>query len=746
MRCRRSRSRCRPAGRGRGPRPAVLRRFSCRSDLDAESTGRPLTLPACPQAAQPLDQHRVGRERGRGVDQGVRAPGSSASWTCRTARGWPVPSRRRTSTTAVRRRGSRGRGGSGRRRDAVGVVSTVAVCCGSVSEIHASCSLDSLDRPGWSGDLTPNCTGVIRCASFNHGRRRQGAAARCGRRAPRRPHASPQPGSRAGTPGGAPCPSCPDPALSAAAARDRRRVARAGRLAAGAVSVRITVAAATARWESRGARAQFREPGTATPRSRLRPPPPAWTTAADRCCGRSRPHSRRRRDERRVTVTGGIDGIRLDLDDARGRAAVLSRAAAAVEDARARLAAPVARLPHRRIRCRRPRGPGRPPNSPARRSPARPARSRPRPGTRARWHRWATSAPHGCPTSMLDRTASVRLGPALGRRPGRWRRRPAGPVTIPSADARAVRRRCRALADARDLGPSGRSTGPSPPRSSATAVPSVHDLGLDGRPQAVSPPRTLADLVAGLALRNGGRHGEMSTSDPHRRRRPAPRDRRHARHQVVEPGAERRRHERGHQHLRALAGARHRATRRACSTRWTPAGRAARRRRDARRAQRGRHGRGDAARDACAVRPRSTSPTWSPPAPRSARSPRDLPERVQVLALENRADVVPHCDGAAEPGPSLERHDGHGRRDQRHGIGNNHDVGTTYERAAVSADASGDPSVDGRSWPARDGLLRCRRLGDPSRRTRTEITRRGLSRPTLAAGPPRRPTICPCTD
>jgi hypothetical protein len=41
------------------------------SNLYTQSTCRPLTLPTCTQPAKPLDQHRVGRERVRRVDERV---------------------------------------------------------------------------------------------------------------------------------------------------------------------------------------------------------------------------------------------------------------------------------------------------------------------------------------------------------------------------------------------------------------------------------------------------------------------------------------------------------------------------------------------------------------------------------------------------------------------------------------------------------------------------------------------------
>jgi hypothetical protein len=42
------------------------------SDLDTQTTGRPLTLPAGPQSTQALNEHRVCRQSGWSVYQGIQ--------------------------------------------------------------------------------------------------------------------------------------------------------------------------------------------------------------------------------------------------------------------------------------------------------------------------------------------------------------------------------------------------------------------------------------------------------------------------------------------------------------------------------------------------------------------------------------------------------------------------------------------------------------------------------------------------
>jgi hypothetical protein len=69
----------------------------------------------------------------------------------------------------------------------------------------------------------------------------------------------------------------------------------------------------------------------------------------------------------------------------------------------------------------------------------------------------------------------------------------------------------------------------------------------------------------------------------------------------------------------------------------------------------------------------------------------DVPPSVQVLSVENRHDIVPHLDSAANP-------DRANRTtvtvDQQTGtIGGNHDIGATYLPAARGVDASDDPSI-----------------------------------------------------
>jgi hypothetical protein len=71
---------------------------------------------------------------------------------------------------------------------------------------------------------------------------------------------------------------------------------------------------------------------------------------------------------------------------------------------------------------------------------------------------------------------------------------------------------------------------------------------------------------------------------------------------------------------------------------------------------------------------------------------RDLPASVQVLALENSADLVPRCDGAANPDrTNLTTVTG---RVQHYSVGADHDIEKSYEPLAAATDRSVDPSIE----------------------------------------------------
>jgi len=74
-----------------------------------------------------------------------------------------------------------------------------------------------------------------------------------------------------------------------------------------------------------------------------------------------------------------------------------------------------------------------------------------------------------------------------------------------------------------------------------------------------------------------------------------------------------------------------------------------------------------------------------------SRVVRNLPSSVQVMAIENRGDLVPHADGAANPDRGnvttvTVDHD-------HHSIGANHDLERSYLPGAADIDASDDPSI-----------------------------------------------------
>jgi hypothetical protein len=226
----------------------------------------------------------------------------------------------------------------------------------------------------------------------------------------------------------------------------------------------------------------------------------------------------------------------------------------------------------------------------------------------------------------------------------------------------------------------------------AAAVPDghavLHDLGPDTRPESMVAPNTLAALIGGLALRNGGHHGEISVSfvvgaDGVRRAivdipgtkswNPAPTG------DITGVGTD----------IRALTGQRT-AYEDGVFAALTAAGVGP----DEDVLLVG-HSEGgivaiNAARRAAASgRFRVTHVvTAGSPIGRVART---LPASVQVLALENAADVVPHCDAADNPDrPNLTTVT---VDEQHHDIVANHDLVESYEPAAADADASGNASI-----------------------------------------------------
>jgi hypothetical protein len=69
----------------------------------------------------------------------------------------------------------------------------------------------------------------------------------------------------------------------------------------------------------------------------------------------------------------------------------------------------------------------------------------------------------------------------------------------------------------------------------------------------------------------------------------------------------------------------------------------------------------------------------------------DVPPSVQVLAIENRHDIVPHLDARDNPGTA---HRVTVTVDRQHGtVGDNHSLGKVYVPAAAGVDQSGDPSI-----------------------------------------------------
>lgn len=216
----------------------------------------------------------------------------------------------------------------------------------------------------------------------------------------------------------------------------------------------------------------------------------------------------------------------------------------------------------------------------------------------------------------------------------------------------------------------------------------VHDLGPDETAQGHLAPRSLAGLVGMVAARDSGRHGEISvtfvhSAGAHRRVivaipgtkswNPLPN------HDVTSVGTD----------IRALAG--HDT---AYEEGIFTAMRAAGVRPDDDVMLVG-HSEGgivavNAARDAARSQRFRITHVVTAGSPIGVIA-RQLPSSVQVLALENASDVVPHCDGADNPDrlniTTITVHD------QRDGVSANHDLTGVYELAAAAADASHDASI-----------------------------------------------------
>lgn len=100
----------------------------------------------------------------------------------------------------------------------------------------------------------------------------------------------------------------------------------------------------------------------------------------------------------------------------------------------------------------------------------------------------------------------------------------------------------------------------------------------------------------------------------------------------------------------------------------------------------------------------------------------EVPASVQVLALENRYDVVPRLDG--EPPPPDARRVTVVFAAQSHDLGRNHDTRETYLPAARAIDAtSGDPSLD--AWRSSASAFLTASTGDVNVRTTVWDIRNG---------------------
>lgn len=216
----------------------------------------------------------------------------------------------------------------------------------------------------------------------------------------------------------------------------------------------------------------------------------------------------------------------------------------------------------------------------------------------------------------------------------------------------------------------------------------VHDLGTDHSCLAMTAPHDLADLMAQLALRNSGRHGEISVSfvvgaDGVRRAivdipgtkswNPLPN------HDITSVGTD----------LRSITGAGTSyedgvltALARAGVGPRTPVLLVG-------------HSEGgiiavDAARDARRTGRFDVTHVLTAGAPIGLVAG-SLPSSVQVLALENSADVVPATDGATNPVRANVTTVT--TRIQRGSVGGNHDLGQVYQPEASAADRSTNRSI-----------------------------------------------------
>lgn len=211
----------------------------------------------------------------------------------------------------------------------------------------------------------------------------------------------------------------------------------------------------------------------------------------------------------------------------------------------------------------------------------------------------------------------------------------------------------------------------------------------DLRPEATAPPRNLADLLAGLGVRNDGAHGEVDVkilTSPDGRRRvvvdiPGTKDwtPAHETPDVVGWAA----------NIRAIAGG---------DTTYENGVLEAMRQAGVRPADDVMvvgHSLGGMVAVALA-RDAARSGRFNVTHVLTAGSPigkfvGNLPANVQVLALENKHDVVPHLDGVENPDlPNVTTATFDIDDDS---VGDNHGIGTAYVPGAAEVDASDDPAI-----------------------------------------------------
>ena len=383
-----------------------------------------------------------------------------------------------------------------------------------------------------------------------------------------------------------------------------------------------------------------------------------------------------------VTVSGGADGITANLDDLQVFARLVQSAANSVGDAFETLNSSLFRWSLARYADREPVGAQQIADRLAALvGPSGQLRALNDSLARLVWQILLARASYGrteqgVVDSLLHAVTGITIGTAqfLGGNPG------GGGMRYVSAQP--------ALADLAGLGASALEDW------YATEVPDGHavvaDLGMDHRPAAQVPPRDLADLIRGLALRNQGLPGEISVSlvtgaDGRRRAivdvpgtkswSPVPNQ------DVTSVGTD----------IRAMAG---RGTSYETGVLTALAAAGVTRQDDVMLV--GHSGGGivavNAARDAArSGRFRITHiVTAGSPIGHVAR---DLPEDIQVLSLENSADLVPRLDAAANPDrPDITTVT---VDDQHHDVIANHDLSTTYLPAAEAAEHSCSRSVDG---------------------------------------------------